>query len=614
MSSRDSALRTDLYLRTIYPWLQTRVFELTALSHVIWVSKEELNATEKNKWFNNSVKAITQNISLTNVVPKDTTELSPLSDRNIPNDFKGGFVTEANLKLILAGKFPSLPILRNTKILPTGELEFYFCDEIKIDLKTELLMFLQTFSNGRETKVVDERIDYQPSVGQINGSSVSPIYSRGDIPQFIKEEEHDWFENADSLFQTGRSASRSILNGSGFSCFIDASQGSLDLRQALICYDTVFLNPPVLNSTDFWENQNISREDLIYLITQDRVRLIHKRPVERHDLGFLREAYECNPTGVIGMRGTSSIVISDAINTADNYVFGAKNELRQTSELVQRFAAEFNIPLELAARVILFPIAMRRSAFSTFTSHGVDSYGYAGIGDLFTKFFKKLANRDVMLEAGLWGTDIHLAHSFRSTYIPNQLGGSFTESWLGAMNLMGTQLNLYSSLNKNLKASWAINDRRVNEKREVLLPPIPLFHFTDGVPISELVDVTALSRDRRKGRSLVQRLSNLSPDLRAEEIVKIQNDLWTYRNKVDRNKMVLKYGGGAMSVGGSLYGVPTYGAGVFLGILLSLAKRSPSLERVIEAIEYEITPQNNPKHDLDFLSKVERVASISNIF
>jgi len=612
MSSRDSALRTDLYLRTIFPWLQTRVFELTELSHTIWVAKEEFDADDKKKWFNESVRAITQNISLTNVIPQGGKELSPLSDRNIPNSFKGGFETEASLKLLLAGKFPTLPILRNTNIRPTGELEFNFCDKIEPALKTKLVLLLETFSNGRAVKIIDEKIEYQPPTGQTSGNSVSPIYSRDGIPQFIKEEEHNWFESVDHLFRTGQSASRKILDNAGYSCLVDASKGSLDLRQALICYDTIFLNPPILNSTDFWDTQKISRDDLIYLVEEDRVRLIHKRPVERHDLGFLREAYEVNPVGVIGMRGTSSMIISDTIDTAENYIFGADNEFNQAGELVKRFAQEFKIPLELASRAILFPIAMRRSAFSAFSSHGADNYGYVGIGDLFTQFLKKLTNRDVMLEAGLWGSDIHLAHSFRSTYIPNQWGGNFTESWLGAMNLMGTQLNLYRSLNKNLKASWAINDRRINEKREVLLPPVPLFQFKDGVPISELVSVTALSRDRRKGRSLVQRLSNLPSDLRTEEIDKIHQDFHGFQRGRERIGKVLKYGGGALDVGTSFLGLPTYGAGTFLGVLLTLAKKAPSLDKVIQAIEYEIIPQKSQKHDLDFLSKVERVATISN--
>lgn len=231
-----------------------------------------------------------------------------------------------------------------------------------------------------------------------------------------------------------------------------------------------------------------------------------------------------------------------------------------------------------------------------------------GLDTLLAEDVLSKTGRDYRLEMMAAGFQTHLAHAFKATSIP-YIGQP--NSWSLIHNTIGDRLNFYRSFNSGIAAAWIGNEKR-KEERRAILPPIPFFDFEVGVPISEFVEATALSSSRRKGRALMTRLADLAPEEREREVARLATQarrlrgreagLFSFESLEDAGPLT------DIIVGTSA--PPLFAMRNLIRRIINLRDRSPALDRVIDAIQREWSGITRQNEDLDFLSKIDRVAQL----
>lgn len=627
MTQRPAIRRLDLRLRAEFPHLATEIHELGPYQHVIFAPRELLDAADFGPVFAKQYRAIGDQVEFSNERPPSSKLIEPLLDHQIGLELEGLVFSWADLLTILAGKFPDLPAI--TQILDErgSVLRLSFETEISEHLRKSVQTFLKAILR-RRTFVIDVApAPTDPTTSDPHSTfrhieftdtiSFKPINRRPQVPPFVAREEEWWFSNLGNLF-TGQVTpqSFSFTRDAGMACYLHSTAfPQIDLRQLLFAYDTIYLEPPLNDGPpgkfpSFWESQTLGRDDLLKLVAADRVRILHSQPEERSDLGFLREAHETNPNGVIGRRQSAAMMIADVVETANEYLLAQPSLAGQMKELIARLASDTGAPINEIARLLLYPLQARRECLQPLMYRGLMAYASLGQGEAFAQAFERVRGKDVRLEAGTFGCSIHNAHMLKATFVPQAPHEGYVSSWLGPMQHMGDRLNFYSALNTRVAAAWAVNERR-KEERRIVLPPIPLLEFDRNVRLDDLLNLTAKTSDRRKGRALITRLADLPVEEREAEVIRLNTE-WSraMRSTNKRQHAALLIDSG-FSVGTYALGVnvfPFVPAFTLIQMALNCARRAPTLDAIIDEIERAFMEKLGQNEDIPFLSKVSRVA------
>lgn len=131
----------------------------------------------------------------------------------------------------------------------------------------------------------------------------------------------------------------------------------------------------------------------------------------------------------------------------------------------------------------------------------------------------------------------------------------------------------------------------------------------------DLISVSSLGSTRRKGRALVSRLVELPEEEREAEIDRITHNLYEVGARQERRRLLLEVGNDAFEVIaaiGDIATLPLKGAWNLLARSASICRRVPALDSITDAIEQDLKHQLGRNSDLDFLSRVSRVAELSS--
>lgn len=365
----------------------------------------------------------------------------------------------------------------------------------------------------------------------------------------------------------------------------------------------------------FWNDQAIKQSELLTLIEADRVRIIHSQAEERGDLGFLREAHEANSIGVIGRRKTTAMMVSDIVETADEYLLGKHSLANELPILIDRLSEEFNVPRKEIAKVLLFPQHMRRACLGPFMDRGLMGLGAIGQGQLFSKIFERARGKEVGLEATYFGQSMHIAHMLDATFVSHRDDSGYVDSWIGPARAMGDFMNFYRSLNSRIAPAWIGNERRKVDRHSIF-PAIPLIDFHDSVTFQEILDISNGSATRFRGQGLISRLSQLPIDERERELESLNSEYAKIKSKRlgAKSKILIAdaiVGVGTYALDLSLF--PIVPALTLLTIALKTARKAPSLDVIISEIELTFEEQTGKNSDLTFASKISRIADIRSI-
>lgn len=615
--------RTDVALRAAYPHLVTRIFELAPHRYVICFSKEQLHASTVSEYFQKSIRPVAVAIELANGVPSNyLSELAVIADDRLARGLEGFSFTHDEIGDILLSRYPDLPLLLRAPNR-NNPITFVFESALTPEQERNVRAVLEGIMPGWPIAITTERVPAMPEpsaavrdmIASHRVLDVRPHRLRPNAPAFVREDEAFWHEHVDAIFE-GRLLSLPVPEtaDAGMACYIDASSfPQIDLRQAVLVYDTIFFAPPLADRPDgqdgFWQQQRVTRDDVLKLIEAGRLRLVLSQPEERTDTLFLRAAHERNPSAVIGRLRAAAIAANDIVQTCNEYTFARPDLTRQVGELASLLAQDSKVPAEVISRLLLWPLHARRACLAPLMRRGLMGVANFSQGSILSDELKSALGNDYELEAVATSVGVHVAHTLNATLIPptKEMAG-----WLEPRRIVGDRLNFYRSFNRRIAASWAENERR-KERRVRILPPIPLFDFTKRAPIEDLIAATSLSSTRRQGRALVTRLAELPANQREAAMDRLCQEFYDLGVRRGRRSLVVDSASDIVDIASTAMSVsmlPIKGAWATLQRALALARKVPALDSLVDALEQDMNDLRGRNSDLDFLSKVNRVAEL----
>lgn len=265
--------RIDLNLRAEYPYLTTSIYKISTYDFLISIDQDTENREEIEETFNNKIRYITTPVKIAWKTPENyEKKLNQIDDKAIPSNFEGlPFTTDQFHNHILC-TFPSLKI--------SSFEEDFSQKTITITLKgtpsTEHVIKLEKKLKSLETimqfkvklgGIIESKRGYANEVFIIGPSSTQTNFA------FLERDEKLWFDNVDSIYNgTYTKKDLYFTNNQKTSCLANFTLfKNCNLRSLILLYDIVYCILPLNEKMkDFLEDQNISKNDLLHLVSLGR--------------------------------------------------------------------------------------------------------------------------------------------------------------------------------------------------------------------------------------------------------------------------------------------------------------------------------------------------------
>lgn len=605
----ETLKQTDLHFRSRFPWVQTRLFEISQHSFSIFVAKVQMDVEQAADEFDNKIRPVTLHVRLTNDLPQNyLREISGVPDAKL-----GQIISlnrsRGDVRIQVNAYFPHFPDYVDLEV-SGREFTFVFSDM----LTDAQLKELERWVHSIEPEIVlkTQASSPNPKPLETDVLRILPSKMRPFKRPYITEDEDFWHQNVKDIYSGGLHPNDVVnLESWGSSCLIDATNmETIDLRQALLCFDTIMLHVPLSEDAQaFRDRQRLNDVDLAKLAVAGRLRLIMQQPEERLDWNMIDAVLEANQNAIIGRRRSSALIAADLVETSRHYLL-SKPELFPALQVIAKGVSDrLKSKPETVLRSILWPIAAMRGSFDRLNHNGLMGVAGFSVGNQFSEAYEQISGRDVRLEAMMFGASVHVAHAFNATLIPaqNDLAG-----WNDPMRMMGERLNFYRSFNNKLAPAWIGNQERRASGVEIM-PAIPIFNFERHATISDILEFTHVRSDRNKGRSLITRLADLPIEQREGEIDRLSKEL--FERDVQRTSRKI-----GLDIAKSGSEIAVFAAGLnmlpiapmwsaLIHALRSLRSNS-TVDSFFESLEVDLPKGLQPNRDLDFLSKVYRVATL----
>jgi hypothetical protein len=604
--------RTDVALRARYPNLVTRLFEVVPHQFQIVFDKSLQDADAIREEFANRIRPITLFANVSNVIPDQfLREIEPIPDDQLARAYEGFPFRAFDVFNLLAARFPELPIVAVRDGGTPMKITVYLERLIDAPFRAKVEAFCAGLGAPApfELIVADAGVATQPSPDH-DPIFISATRLRRHVPSFARRDEAFWFDNLDQIYAGAMSPdSFPGVAPEATRCFMDLTLGGehLNLRQAIMLYDQVYCAPPLAaEHANFLTQQGLTEHDLLFLIEKDRLKIVCTLPEERLDMAFLEAAAERNTAAILGRRMTAALVLADLVQTANEYRLNDEKLLAATGELSRVIADRVNLPADDLLRLFLWPLEARRSALLPLLDRGTKGIPVFGLGSFVSKNIKRLANRDIELEALVLSERVHLGHALSATVFPAR---NEPEGHTALMNVIGDGLNFFRSFNTRIAAAWVGNEDR-KAAGVSILPPIPLFEFETDIPIEEFESTVAFTSTRTKGRALFNRLAGMPNEEREEEISRLSEAMRRYSAKRD---FLLSFENfdTAISLGALITGLaypPVAGLKTLAQQLREFGRKNKLVDKLIQSVEADMLRSFGKNQDLDFLSRISRVA------
>jgi hypothetical protein len=603
--------RMDVNLRARYPNLVTRLFEVALNRFVIVFDKSLQDADAIREEFER-IRFATLAVTISNETPsKILREIKPIADRDLGRGYEGLPLSIPDLVNLLAARFPDVPIVAvrdgGTPMKVTVQLGHEIDDAARKEV--------EVFCTALAIPVPFELIVSEAPVatGTFPGNDVFRIQAtrlRRHVPSFARRDEAFWFENLDRVYAGSMPPEKFPgLESDQARCFVDLTVGEhLNLRQAIMLYDTVYCALPLAEEQQrFLAQQGLTEHDLLFLVERGYLKIVSTQAEERLDEKFLEKVTELNPAAVLGRRTTAALVLADIVQTAEEYRLNDEKLWAETGELTRIIADHVKLPADELLRFVLWPLQARRAALFPLLNRGTKGILNIGLGPFVSENIKRLVNKDVELQTLILSERVHLGHALNATVIParNEPTGHAV-----LMNVVGDGLNFFRSFNTRIAAAWVGNEERKAEGVSIM-PPIPLFEFESDIPMDEFVNAVGFTSTRAKGRALFGRLAEMSMEERDEEIRRLSKEL--RRHASERGSLIsFENLDTTASIAGLIFGIPFPPVAGLKAIVLQLrelARKNKLVDRLVQALEADTLQTFGKNQDLDFLSRISRVAS-----
>ena len=378
-SNSGTIRRVDARLRSKYPHLRTRIFEVMVNEFQIQFDPTIQDALAISKDFDHSILFIGVAVTLTNDIPSTfLRQLPSLTDSDATATMIGLPFSTSDLYNLLVSRFPDLGIV-SVRARRAEYITICFRERPPSESILQLTVFINSLALPLEVRF-DFKYSKEPKT--LDSIPSEPLYIiasrlRVNMPSYVLEDEAFWFNNIEAI-STNQFHRRSFpgLATDSFRCFLDLTVGGnhLNLRQALLLYDEVWCSPPLAEfEDDFLRRQELQLGDLLQVVESGRLRFVTTQPEERLNYRFLSEVNERRPDAILGRRTTAALLLSDLVNTAESSLLNDESMLFPMQKVAEALADQLGIAPKELLGCFLWPIASRRD-----TLHGLLRLGTKG--------------------------------------------------------------------------------------------------------------------------------------------------------------------------------------------------------------------------------------------
>lgn len=606
------ARRIDAHLRSAYPNLLTRIYEVETNRFVITFDSAQKDAAEIAEEFDRSIRFVTVPVNLSNEPPAEyLREIPPLSDSEAGGKMVGLPLRQIDLLNLLISRFPDAGIVSVRD--PPSDRTIIVTLETTPDVVTgsQIVQFVNSFDWPFELRI-------ETGPGRLPAPApdlVGPMFVwagrlRPGAPTYVTRDEAFWFENIEDISSNRFNIDDfpGMRDGS-FRCYMDLTLGGnhINLRQALLLYDEIWCSPPLAESQRaFFEGQGLTEADLLQMVDAGRLKFVTTQPEERLNVPFLEAVFEHDGDAILGRRTTAALLVADMAQIAELSYLNDPSLISTFQVLADELSASFGVEADDFLRTFLWPFASRRGGL-----HGLLDRGSKGGPAM--ELAKVIAGRinaevgvDVELEAVLLSEPVHIGHALNATIfgpLDEPHGYHFLKS------AIGRHLSFHRCFNRDLVGSWVDNElRRASGSK--ILPPLPLFEFDRKIPIHEILDDTKLASTRAKGRGLYSRLVELPPEERQREIDDLVSMLRRKARRKSGTLVDLDLADTGLATAGLLLDFvfpPLAALRNFGPKFIERLRRIKKVDQLVAHLE-DILSRDGRNQELDFISRISRVA------
>ena len=605
--------RIDALLRARYPQLITRIFEVKKDQFQIVFDRDLMDSKSISDEFNESILFMTVYAEVTNTLPSSyIREILPLSDETAMSEMVGLPLRRIDLINLLSSRFPSAGVIDVRETPDEQGFTIFVNHDLDEQVRSDVLGFAADLSLPIIFQI-EVSPDQRPEIRNVIDDPMFVWASglRPAAPAHVERDEEFWFNNigvisAGKLEVDGFPGMRKDV----FRCYLDLTlaEQHINIRQALLLYDEVWCSLPLFEDhNSFLEQQCLTNADLLVAVESGRLRFVTTQPEERLYLPFLEEAYERNPSSILGRRATAALLVADVAVTAEKSFLNLTSVLPALTELSNLVAVGERVAPQRVLRGLLWPLSSRRDALQGLLDRGSKSGPALRLAELIAARLQAKTGLDFELETLVFSEAVHISHALNATLI-----GPVTEppAFVLLKYWVGRHLNFHRHFNKQLAGSWKHNEANAASGVK-LLPAVPLFEFDTSVPIQEILDDSILNSVRIRGRGLYSRLASLSESERVEEVEELNGALRARTRRQSGLHMTLDAGDIGMSIADLLIGFfvpPVSALGRFAKPLIEKARRNRKIDAMVMTVEEGLykKPQAN---ELEFLARVSRVAT-----
>jgi hypothetical protein len=600
--------RIDLYLRTKYPLLTTRIFKISPVEFEIYVGNYFNDIEVFAEEFNKSIKFVTVPVKAVNKIPSEyLAEIMPISDSDIPADFEGIPFSIFELINHIQANYPEIRVTGIKEDFSARILTVQLQGSVDITIKNKVLFTIAKYKIPMQVDVKDGAsvtvINYPDNpVFYINSSQ---DFSKLDLP-FLRRDEQVWFDNLSSIYNgTFTKKDLFFYDSEEKSCFIDFSIfPNINLRNHLMLYDTIYCTLPLMGDLDkFFEQQKITREEFLYLVTKKRLKVLITQPEIRHDYPFFKDIYIANPNSVASRRALAALCAIDIVSINNNYLFNDDNVAPFIMPLAKALSDISRQDVNNILNLLLWPRIALRESFESLDSASTKRLSNYGVNQVILKTWSQDIKKKYEFEFVMNAEAIHIAHALDATYFPFNPDATGYSDKPYAQS-MGNLLNFYKCSKKDVLNEY-LKLNQLKESGVNILEPVKIFEIDSYLPIDEFEKEVANKFVRQGFRSLFNELATMEESKRTQRIQEYNKNVDTYL----RNNKLKDI---AFDLSSEAIEVPFLGVAKNIAILIydKVKNSSATVKKYAEKIE-EIAAFNiTGEKKISLLTRLNRVARL----
>lgn len=639
-------LRCELYLRTKYPHLNTRILKLKNGCYTIYANNFPQPFSIFEKEFHYSIKPIATPVLLTENIPQHfEKEIFPLKDNEIVSDYSGMPLTVWQLQRLLQYKFPDIDIVFVNEDNQSRQILLYvriienpicrkkledFINSLELKISVKIIednkeIDSALFKEKERKEKTKSLIQNNSDLKNIDEQISNPVLNMLPLCQqkwHIKAEERDeelFFDQLEDIYKgkINRTDIAKIPDDS-LNCYIDYAMpdcSNVNIRNGIVLYDKMFIDLPI-NKTieEFCNEQKVKQKDLLELCDDGKVNFILTHPGFQYDKKFLDAIYSVAPDSIITRRTLSSLIIADLVEINRNYFINTVDGLLENSfEFAKLIADNLNKDKNEIYKFLTWPQMALRSSFETLLFNApkrIASFGINNTFPDFSKLFDKDKGANIEFEFMFNADKVHIASALNSVYFPySEENGKYTNR--PTTSLMADRLNFYKNATVANGTEY-LNDRNkiLSGKQNIL--PIDIIDVNDYIPLQELQRFSDCFYTSSQFNSIFSFLAKQDVSERIKTI-KIYNELVDKEiNKKKKNKI-----GADFAINGALdaigFVVPFLGIGNTalklgaekIGIDDTIRKNFEKTQKIMKDGNF------NEKKAISFLAKINPVARLN---